>query len=204
MSRRALATVVPLALVVAAAVALGVRARRSRAGWWGRAERICACGAPTRRALGRLGQMADGGLAEVAAAQRALLQSDCDDLRLAVSRRSWADELRRRSLRVTATDLQHERAAAVGEAIAVMCGPRHAEFWQRLSNDLAAHANDPPRDDLAVIRTLARGHLAIRQGMCAGRTRLAAPPRSYVIGAEDAERQASECQHQLATPTPSR
>ncbi|MDB4932132.1 MAG: hypothetical protein JWM10_4616, partial [Myxococcaceae bacterium] len=144
--------------------------------------------------------VADGGLAEVAAAQRELLQSDCDDLRLAVSRRSWADELRRRPLRVTATDRQHQLAGRVAESIGVMCGARHAEFWQRLGDDLAVHAHDSTPDDLAVVRTLARGHLAIRQGMCADRARLTAQPRSYEISAEDAERQAAECQREVASP----
>lgn len=196
--RWALAALAAVSALVAALVAWS-RVRDRRAEWWGRAERVCTCGNATRRALGRLAQVADGGLAEVAAAQRDLLQSDCDDLRLAVSRRTWADELRERPLRVTATDRQHELAGRVTAAIGVMCGARHAEFWQRLGDDLAAHARDSVPDDLAVVRTLARGHLAIRQGMCADRARLTVPPRSYEISAADAERQAAECQREVAS-----
>ena len=192
----ALAAAVLFLGVVTALV--GRRVRAQRAAWWSRAERVCSCGETTRRALGRLAQVGDGGLAQVAAAQRALLQSDCDDLRLAVSRRGWVDELRHRPLQVIATDQQHARAAAVTEAIGVMCGARHAEFWQRLASDLAAHAHDPPTNDLVVIRALARGHLAIRQGMCADRARLTVPPRSYAITDADAERQASECRREVA------
>ena len=190
---------VAVAAVSLGALAGGVRARRSRAAWWGRAERVCSCGEPTRQALGRLSQEAVGGLGEVAGAQRALLQSDCDDLRVAVSRRSWSDELSRRPLRVIATDQHHDRAAAVTRALGAMCSGANDEFWQRLSLDLAAHADDPPADDPYRVRATARGHLTIREAMCADRSRLTVAPRSYGLSETDADRQAAECPRELAT-----
>ena len=190
---------VALAAVALGALFLGLRARRSRAAWWGRAERVCACGEATRRALGRLSQEAVGGLGEVAGAQRALLQSDCDDLRVAVSRRSWSDELARRPLRVIATDQHHDRAASVSRALGLMCSGSNDEFWQRLSLDLAAHADDPPADDPYRVRATARGHLTIREAMCADRSRLTVAPRSYGLSETDADRQAAECPRELAT-----
>lgn len=183
--------------VACVALGLGLRARRDRATWWSRTERICACGDATRRALGRLAQEASGGLAEVAGAQRALLQADCDDLRVAVSRRAWSDELTRRPMRVIATEVHYQRAAAVTAALGAMCGARNEEFWQRLALDLAAHANDPPMDDPYRVRATARGHLAIRGAMCSDRGPLSVQPRSYVLSPMDAEQQAAECARSL-------
>lgn len=198
-SRRSLGVAAALALLALGSTIAAVRARRSRAAWWGRAERVCACGESTRRALGRLSQEAVGGLGEVAGAQRALLQSDCDDLRVAVSRRSWSDELAGRPLRVIATEQHHQRAASVSRSLEAMCGGAHEEFWQRLSLDLAAHPVVAPADDPYRVRATARGHLSIRQAMCAGRSRLTIAPRSYALTPADAERQASECVRELAT-----
>lgn len=198
-SRRSLGAAAALALLALGSTIAAVRARRSRAAWWGRAERVCACGESTRRALGRLSQEAVGGLGEVAGAQRALLQSDCDDLRVAVSRRSWSDELAARPLRVIATEQHHQRAASVTRSLEAMCGGAHEEFWQRLSLDLAAHSGEAPTDDPYRVRATARGHLAIRQAMCADRSRLTVAPRSYALSAADAEAQASECLRELAT-----
>jgi len=198
-SRRSLFVAAALTLLALGSTITAVRARRSRAAWWGRAERICACGESTRRALGRLSQEAVGGLGEVAGAQRALLQSDCDDLRVAVSRRSWSDELSGRPLRVIATEQHHQRAASVTRSLDAMCGGAHEEFWERLSLDLAAHSGEAPADDPYRVRATARGHLAIRQAMCADRSRLTIAPRSYTLSAADAERQASECLRELAT-----
>lgn len=186
------------ALVAFVAVAVGVRARRNRASWWGRAERVCSCGDATRRALGRLSQEAVGGLAEAAAAQRALLQSDCDDLRVAVSRRSWGDELARRPLRVVATDQHYARAEAVTRSLATMCAGVNEEFWERLTLDLAAHEGDPAEEPSSRVRAIARGHLAIRTGMCRDRARLTTAPRSYALTAIDADRQASECAREIS------
>lgn len=198
-SRRSPGVAAALALLALFSIVMAVRARRSRAAWWGRAERVCACGEPTRRSLGRLSQEAVGGLGEVAGAQRALLQSDCDDLRVAVSRRSWADELTARPLRVVATEQHHQRAASVARSLDAMCGSANEEFWQRLSLDLAAHPGEAPADDPYRVRATARGHLAIRQAMCADRSRLTVAPRSYSLSPADAERQAAECARELAT-----
>lgn len=198
-SRRSLGVAAALALLALGSTLAAVRARRSRAAWWGRAERVCACGESTRRALGRLSQEAVGGLGEVAGAQRALLQSDCDDLRVAVSRRTWSDELAGRPLRVIATEQHHQSAASVTRSLEAMCGGAHEEFWQRLSLDLAAHQGESPADDPYRVRATARGHLAIRRAMCADRARLTVAPRSYALSPADAERQASECARELAT-----
>ena len=198
-SRRSLGVAAALTLLALGSIITLVRARRSRAAWWGRAERVCACGESTRRALGRLSQEAVGGLGEVAGAQRALLQSDCDDLRVAVSRRSWSDELAARPLRVIATEQHHQRAASVTRSLDAMCGGAHEEFWQRLSLDLAENAGEAPADDPYRVRATARGHLAIRQAMCSDRSRLTVAPRSYTLSPADAERQASECLRELAT-----
>lgn len=105
----------------------------------------------------------------------------------------------RRPLRVIATDQHHERAASVTRALGVMCSGANDEFWQRLSLDLAAHASDPSADDPYRVRATARGHLAIREAMCADRSRLTVAPRSYVLSATEADRQASECSRELAT-----
>lgn len=198
--RRALAVAVPVAVAMFVALGLGLRARRGRAAWWGRAERLCACGEPTRRALGGLAQEAHWGLDALATAQRALLQSDCDDLRVAVSRRAWSDELARRPLRVVVTERHHEHAAAVTRSLGVLCGAAHEEDWQRLGLDLTAHANDPPADDPYRVRASARRHLAVREAMCRDRARLSAPPRSYGVTATEADRQATECLREVASP----
>lgn len=202
-SRRSIAV---LAVVVASALILGagfsVRARRDRAAWWTRTERICACGEGTRRDLARLaGDARDsGGLGEVAAAQRALLQADCDDLRVAVSRRAWGDELRRRPLRVIATDAHHQRAEAVSRSLAAMCGGANEELWQGVARDLQAHADDPPGDELYRVRQTVAAHLRVRNAMCADRARLTVAPRSYTLSAFDADRQASRCQREVRAP----
>lgn len=201
-SRRALVAVVVGATAVFVGAGMTVRARRDRAGWWSRAERICACGDTTRRDLGRLAQDArdSGGLGEVAGAQRALLQADCDDLRVAVSRRSWGDEVARRPLRVIATDAHHQRAEAVSRSLTAMCTGANDELWQGVAQDLAAHAGDPAGDDPYRVRQTVAAHLRVRNAMCGDRARLAVTPRSYTLSAHDADRQASRCQREVRAP----
>lgn len=187
------------AVVVFGGVGLAVRARRDRAAWWTRAERLCACGDSTRAQLGRLAQDArdSGGLGDVAAAQRALLQSDCDDVRVAVQRRAWGDELARRPLRVIATDAHHERSRAVVRSLDRMCGQANEDLWRSVALDLEAHAHDPPGSELHRVRATAASHLAVRDTMCHERERLSVPPRSYVLSAVEADRQASECRREI-------
>jgi len=201
-SRKTLGAVVVVATLAFVGAGLTVRARRDRATWWARAERICSCGDATRRDLGRLAQDArdSGGLGAVAGAQRALLQADCDDLRVAVSRRSWSDEVARRPLRVIATDAHHQRAAAVTRSLATMCSGSNDELWQAVALDLAAHASDPPGDDAHRVRVTVGAHLRVRDAMCRDRARLSVTPRSYVLSALDADRQSSECHREVRAP----
>ena len=181
--------VVGAAFIVVAVLA--VRARRNE--WWRRTEAICACGAPVRERLEHLRAEATGGLAEVAGEQATVLQFDCEDLRLAVSRRTVSDEFGRRALRVVATEGHFDHARRLARSLDAMCGSVNEPFWRALADDLALPQGTPPPADPFGVRATAARHVALRTAMCADRAALQTLPRSYDLTAAEADASAREC-----------
>jgi hypothetical protein len=186
--RAAVVAAIALALLGAA----WLRARRQRDLWWARAERLCACNGPTLVALHGLTPVPMGGLDRVTEAQSRSLVAGCDDLRVAVSRRTAVESVRDAPLRVTPT-AEHQRAQReVARALGLACGDEHRRFW----DDLRAHherirtsPDDTPRE---IVRVSAEA-LRVRDAMCARRAVLGLPARGYDLTAADADRQGRTC-----------
>ncbi len=190
----------PVARQAAIGAALGlallggayVRVRRETGRWWTRAERLCACNGPAIISLHGLTPVPMGGLDRVADAQARSLSEGCNDLRVAVARRTFVDNLRGVSLRVRPTAEHQRTQREVARSLGLMCGEEHQRFWR----DLRAHherirtaPDDTPRE---IVRVSAEA-LRVRDAMCARRAVLGGPPQGYELDALDADRQSRTC-----------
>lgn len=173
--------------VTCAAIAGAVRARGDRARWIAESERLCACNAPVTRRMASMQRIAPGGLDRVLAAQSRALAAGCDDLRVAVARRSWWHGLRRLQLWVEPGDAHRAATRELTHAMGLMCGDEHRVLWENLRARLAAGTAEPPGSPPDAAR-VAREFLRVRDGMCGRREALTVPPRQYTLTLAEAAR----------------
>ena len=183
--------VVAVVALAGAGLLVAGRARSQRARVWTAVERICACNEPALAQMSALRSVATGGLDRVLTAQAHALQASCDDLRVAAHRRGVGDALRGASLRVEPT-ASVGAAREVGRALGLMCGEEHRAFWEGLRARVAREEATPGDTQPEVLRQ-AREHLRVRDGMCAGSRRLAAPPAGDGMTLAEAERAGRSC-----------
>ncbi len=183
-----------IALAVGAVLGGAVWLRRSReqARWWNRVERLCACNRPVVTQLRALASVPAGGLDQVALAQQRALEGTCDDLRAAMARRTLREQVAGTPLSVRVGVSHRNAQRDVTRTLALTCGEEHHRFWDDLRTETTRdHGGDAP-----VAREMARvagDILRIRDGMCARRSSLSAPPADYVLTAADADTQGRSC-----------